>query len=86
MSPDMECDAVNVTNQAIEDILGLTDVKDNEKMSKMSAFIKKELDGKYGSGWFVICGRNYGSYVSHELNTFMHYCFGDLNFTIFKAC
>jgi dynein light chain LC8-type len=55
-------------------------------MSKMSAYIKKELDSRYSPGWFVICGRNYGSYVSHELNTFMHYCFGDLNFTIFKAC
>jgi len=32
---------VNITNQAIEEISPLTNIKDNEKMSKMSAFIKR---------------------------------------------
>ncbi len=29
MSPDMECEAVNITNQAIEEIIGLPNMKDN---------------------------------------------------------
>jgi len=41
MSPEMECEAVNITNQAIEEVSPLTNVKDNEKMSKISALVKR---------------------------------------------
>ena len=40
---------------------------------------------KLGDGWYVICGKNFGSYVSHEQGTFMHFSFDDLHVCTFKA-
>lgn len=85
MSPEMECEAINITNQAIEEIMQLEKIKENEKLSKLCAYIKKELDNKYNPGWYVLAGKNYGTFLTHELNTFMHYSFEDIHFTIFKA-
>jgi hypothetical protein len=31
----------------------------------MAGIIKRELDSKLGGGWYVICGKNFGTYVTH---------------------
>ena len=85
MAPEMECEAINITNQAYEEVMPLDKLKENEKLSKLCAHVKRELDNKYNPGWYVLAGKNYGSFVTHEANTFLHYCFGELHFTIFKA-
>lgn len=38
-----------------------------------AAFIKKELDKRYGPTWHCVVGRNFGSYVTHETKHFIYF-------------
>ncbi|CAG0893356.1 unnamed protein product [Cyprideis torosa] len=53
MSEEMQQDAVDVANQALEKYNIEKDI---------AAFIKKEFDRKYNPTWHCIVGRNFGSY------------------------
>ncbi len=51
----------------------------------IATFLKKELDEKYGHTWHVIVGKNFGSYVTHEMGYFTYFYIGPLAFLIFKT-
>jgi dynein light chain LC8-type len=53
----------------------MTNVFETQKYSKIAGIIKKELDQKFGEGWYVIVGKNFGTYVTHEKGSFMHFTF-----------
>ncbi|KAK6040592.1 dynein light chain type 1 [Cooperia oncophora] len=38
----------------------------------IAAYIKDEMDRKYGHSWQCVVGRNFGSFVTHETNHFMY--------------
>ena len=46
--------------------------------------IKCQLDSTKGGIWHVIVGKNFGSYVTHDRNFFIHFCIGDLSFLVFR--
>ena len=85
MSPQDQCAIVSVTNAAIEEVADLGGVSETQKYSKMAGIIKKELDTKMSQGWYIICGKNFGTYVTHEQGSFIHFSFDDLHVCIFKA-
>lgn len=37
----------------------------------VAAFVKEELDKKFGATWHVICGKCFGSRVSYEMGHFI---------------
>lgn len=65
MQPEEECAIVSVANSAIEEVADMQGIFETQKYSKMAGIIKRELDGKLGNGWYVICGKNFGTYVTH---------------------
>ena len=54
----MQQDAVDCASQAMEKFNIEKDI---------AAYIKKEFDKKYGPTWHAVVGRNFGSYVTHEV-------------------
>lgn len=76
---------VGAANSAIEEVADLQGIFETQKYSKMAGIIKRELDGKLGSGWYVLCGKNFGTYVTHEEGTFLHFSFDDLHVCVFRA-
>eukprot|EP00441_Pelagodinium_beii_P033422 CAMPEP_0197649568 /NCGR_PEP_ID=MMETSP1338-20131121/28878_1 /TAXON_ID=43686 ORGANISM="Pelagodinium beii, Strain RCC1491" /NCGR_SAMPLE_ID=MMETSP1338 /ASSEMBLY_ACC=CAM_ASM_000754 /LENGTH=90 /DNA_ID=CAMNT_0043223795 /DNA_START=62 /DNA_END=334 /DNA_ORIENTATION=- len=48
-------------------------------------FVKKELDKMHSPFWHVICGRNFGSYVTHETKHFIYFYIDELAVLAFKA-
>lgn len=52
---------------------------------EIAAHIKKEMDRVYGPTWHCIVGRNFGSYVSHEVNRFMYCYYGQIAILLFKS-
>ncbi len=84
MPPEMECQIISVSNSALEEVSD-EKVFETQKYGKISGIIKRYLSNSYGKGWFVICGKNFGTYVSHEQGTFIHFSFGELHFCVFKA-
>ena len=63
MIEDMQQDAVECATQALEKFNIEKDI---------AAYIKKEFDKKYNPTWHCIVGRNFGSYVTHEVINHLH--------------
>ncbi|KAK9792028.1 hypothetical protein WJX73_004951 [Symbiochloris irregularis] len=76
MSEDMQTDAIDYAQQALEKF---TVEKD------MAAFIKKEFDKKFSPTWHCIVGRNFGSYVTHETKHFIYFYLGQVAILLFKS-
>jgi dynein light chain LC8-type len=76
MHPDIEQDCVDCASHA------LTTLKEQKAIAQ---WIKRELDQKYGPTWHVICGRQFGSYVSHHDRSFIYFFIGDLGFLMWKT-
>ena len=85
LQPQDECAIVSIANSAFEEVADLNGVSETQKFSKMAGIIKRELDGKQGEGWYVICGKNFGTYVTHEQGSFIHFSFDDVHVCIFRA-
>eukprot|EP01015_Nassula_variabilis_P026670 TRINITY_DN536_c0_g1_i2.p2 TRINITY_DN536_c0_g1~~TRINITY_DN536_c0_g1_i2.p2 ORF type:complete len:117 (-),score=25.59 TRINITY_DN536_c0_g1_i2:151-501(-) len=76
MSEDMQQDALDVANQALEKFNIEKDI---------AAYIKKEFDKKYNPTWHCIVGRNFGSYVTHETKHFIYFYMGQVAILLFKS-
>jgi dynein light chain LC8-type len=85
MSPEEECVIVSVANSAIEEVADIQGIFETQKFSKMAGIIKREVESKFGNSWYVICGKNFGTYVTHEHGTFIHFSFDDLHVCLFRA-
>ena len=85
MAPEEECVIVSVANSAIEEVADIQGIFETQKYSKISGIIKREIENKFGNGWYVICGKNFGTYVTHEYGTFIHFSFDDLHVCVFRA-
>ena len=51
----------------------------------IAQFIKREMDKKYGPGWYCIVGRHFGSYVSHDDKSFVYFFIGDCGFLVWRT-
>ncbi|VDO02653.1 unnamed protein product [Rodentolepis nana] len=51
----------------------------------IASHIKKEFDIRYGATWHCVVGRNFGSYVTHEVRNFLYFYIGSLAFLLFKS-
>ncbi|EPS41418.1 hypothetical protein H072_4686 [Dactylellina haptotyla CBS 200.50] len=76
MAEAMQEDAVAVARKAMEDFHIEKDIAQH---------IKKEFDGKYGSTWHCIVGRNFGSFVTHETKHFIYFYLGHVAILLFKT-
>lgn len=76
MHPDIEQDCVDCAAHALETF---------QEQKALAQWIKRELDLKYGPTWHCICGRQFGSYVSHHDRSFLYFFIGDLGFLIWKT-
>lgn len=76
MSEEMQQDAIDVSNMAME--------KHNIEKD-IAAYIKKEFDKKYNPTWHCIVGRSFGSYVTHETKNFIYFYIGQLAILLFKS-
>ena len=76
MSEEMQQDAIDCANQALEKFNIEKDI---------AAYIKKEFDKKYNPTWHCIVGRNFGSYVTHETRHFIYFYLGQVAILLFKS-
>ena len=51
----------------------------------IAAYVKKEFDKKYDPTWHCIVGRNFGSRVIHETNSFIFFYVGQVAILLFKT-
>lgn len=64
-----------------------SDNEDNNdsKLNLAIQEIKEHMDEKWSSCWQVVCGRSFGSRVTHEANRFVYFYVEDKAVMIYKA-
>ncbi|KAJ2157666.1 Dynein light chain [Coemansia sp. RSA 552] len=76
MSEDMQKAIIEIAQEAYE----------KSKLEKdIASYIKRECDKRFGNSWHVIVGRNFGSYVTHEVGHFIYFYNKFLAHLVFKS-
>ena len=70
------CLTIDISTQALEKFNIEKDI---------AAFIKKEFDKKYNPTWHCTVGKDFGSYVTHEIKYFIYFCLGQVAILLFKC-
>mmetsp|Transcript_11972 Transcript_11972/g.28054 ORF Transcript_11972/g.28054 Transcript_11972/m.28054 type:complete len:98 (+) Transcript_11972:55-348(+) len=73
-SEDMDDEKLEFVMATTKDAMGLVDPAMPTSMMLISDHIRAKMQSHTGNkGWNVICGRNFGAYVTHELRTFAYF-------------
>ncbi len=76
MSDDMRDFAIKQANEALEKATTERDV---------ASLLKKNFEEKYESVWHCIVGRNFGGFVTHEVDCYIYFYIGQKGFLIFST-
>ena len=76
MGDAMQKDAIECVQYALTKL---------NKEQDIAAFVKKEFDKKYGPTWHCVAGRQFGSRVSYEMRSFIHFFVDHLAILLFKC-
>ena len=79
MPDDMLKDVITFSPDA------LTRNIDNQSNDDVLREIKEHMDEKWEPNWQVICGRNFGSLVTHEAKRFCYFYVKDTAVLVYKA-
>ena len=52
---------------------------------KVATLLKDKFEEKYESVWHCIVGRNFGGYVTHEIDRYIYFYIGQKGFLIFST-
>eukprot|EP00613_Pedinella_sp_CCMP2098_P002748 CAMPEP_0171635412 /NCGR_PEP_ID=MMETSP0990-20121206/26648_1 /TAXON_ID=483369 /ORGANISM="non described non described, Strain CCMP2098" /LENGTH=97 /DNA_ID=CAMNT_0012207045 /DNA_START=47 /DNA_END=337 /DNA_ORIENTATION=+ len=73
-SEDMTDERLEMTLNLAKDAMGISDPSIPTAMRIFADHIRARLVTMTGKkGWNVICGRNFGSFVTHELRTYAYF-------------
>jgi dynein light chain LC8-type len=81
---------MNEADQAVVIEIASSALRAQEKSERtlyhkdVAQMVKKGLDTQKGGTWNVICGRSYGSFVTHETKTMTHFMVGNIAFLIWR--
>ena len=86
---DMTRDAVNVTSEAIKEMIE-AGVEQDDGLLDVAKKVKTFFDEKYDRSWHVVIGKNFGCHATHESRRFVYFYFSDTAFfdkgiMLFKA-
>jgi len=76
MDPEMQVFATATAQEALERCHSEKD---------MASFMRKEFERKTQPTWHVFVGRNFGSYVTHEVGNYIYFYIGQIAFLCFKS-
>ena len=76
MDADMQAFATLTAQEALERCHSEKD---------MASYMRKEFERKHQPTWHCFVGRNFGSYVTHEVNHYIYFYIGQIAFLIFKS-
>ncbi|CAH1426365.1 unnamed protein product [Lactuca virosa] len=74
----MQAHAMDSASQAL-------DIYDVVDYTSIAAYIKKEFDRVYGSGWQCVVGSNFSCFFTHSKGSFIYFSLETLSFLIFKG-
>jgi len=66
MTEEMRTRAIAVSQEAFQ-----TKISKGKTFSTLAGTIRDKFDKDYGIGWNCVVGKAFGSYVTHEMKTYM---------------
>mmetsp|Transcript_26155 Transcript_26155/g.54608 ORF Transcript_26155/g.54608 Transcript_26155/m.54608 type:complete len:106 (-) Transcript_26155:1852-2169(-) len=85
MPDDILKDAITTSIEVLSDCGSSVENEDNSKQSAAIQKIKEHMDENWTPSWHVVCGRSFGSLVTHEANRFIYFYVKDKAVMIYKA-
>ncbi|AAZ11555.1 dynein light chain, putative [Trypanosoma equiperdum] len=76
MTKEMQEEARNLVIQAFE-----TESLENG----VASFVKREFQKKYKGIWHCVVGKNFGSFVTHEMKGYIYMTWGPLSILLWKT-
>ncbi|KAE9556019.1 hypothetical protein FO519_000765 [Halicephalobus sp. NKZ332] len=76
MPEQLQAEVFKVANDALQQFKIEKDV---------AVYIKESFDKAHGSSWHCIVGRNFGSFVSHETNSFIYFYLNHVAIMLYKT-
>eukprot|EP01060_Flectonema_neradi_P032261 TRINITY_DN5098_c6_g1_i1.p1 TRINITY_DN5098_c6_g1~~TRINITY_DN5098_c6_g1_i1.p1 ORF type:complete len:109 (+),score=24.23 TRINITY_DN5098_c6_g1_i1:44-370(+) len=76
MKYEMQQDVIDCAAHALQNF---------KEQKSIAQYIKKEFDAKYNSKWHVVVGRDFGSYVTHEVKDFTYFFIDELAFLVWRT-
>ena len=76
MSEEMQKDVLSIAAEALKKYAIEKDIAE---------YIKKEFDRKYNPTWHTVVGRNFGSFVTHEIGHFIYFYIGQIAFLLWRS-
>ena len=81
MPRDQQTHAVQLADKAIAESTAGSAALHNS----VARILKKEFDAVYGGVWQCVVGRNFGSFVVHDTQTFIYFYIGPIAVLLFRA-
>ena len=85
MPDDILKDAITTAIKELSSCDSDNDDQDNSRQNSAIQRIKEHMDEKWSPSWHVVCGRNFGSLVTHEAKRFVYFYVEDKAVMIYKA-
>ncbi|GAA5983889.1 hypothetical protein JCM11641_006410 [Rhodosporidiobolus odoratus] len=76
MAKEMQDIVVEVAAEAL---------RQHEIEKDIAAYIKRDMDKRYGPTWHAVVGKNFGSFCTHESGHFIYLYLGNIAILLFKA-
>mmetsp|Transcript_10407 Transcript_10407/g.20500 ORF Transcript_10407/g.20500 Transcript_10407/m.20500 type:complete len:99 (+) Transcript_10407:188-484(+) len=62
----------------------IADSRGETQYTTIAKKIRSKMDQRHGKGWCCIVGRNFGSYVTHQMKTYIHFSMFNVHVLLFK--
>jgi len=84
MPRDQQLHAIQLADRTIADTLQAAN-SSQSLHNTVARVLKKEFDAMYGGVWQCVVGRNFGSFVVHDSQTFIYFYIGPVAVLLFRA-
>ena len=86
MPREQQLHATQLADKAIADTLAASTASSGQSLhNTVARVLKKEFDAVYGGVWQCVVGRNFGSFVVHDSQTFIYFYIGPVAVLLFRA-
>lgn len=87
MPRDQQLHATQLADKTITDTLAspTSPTSGQSLHNTVARVLKKEFDSCYGGVWQCVVGRNFGSFVVHDSQTFIYFYIGPVAVLLFRA-
>ena len=83
MTDERQAEALKITKEAFE-LSHNKDHRGDTQYCAIAKHIRKSFDSTHGRGWCCVVGKSFGSFVTHQMKTYIYCSYGGINVLLWK--